>query len=131
MSTSPTTNDKAQHAHYTRVAYSYADGSNCKRSSAMVFRGRLRPEQLQLIASRLDEGLFFVPAQVGFESLHLAFTDDGGDDHWRHKLELPEREDWELDAEGYVLQAGDVRQVLATTPQMQTVTTLCGASRAS
>lgn len=59
----------------TVVAYSYADGANCKRSSQLVFRGRLKPEQLRFIVSRLDEQQFFVPTQIGFESLHFAFTD--------------------------------------------------------
>lgn len=96
----------------TRVSYSYIDGSNSKRFSSLTFRGRLTKLQLLLIESKLDEGLYFVPAQVGFESLHLAFTDDGGDDHFWHKLELGDAADWILDSEGYVLEAGDVSQVL-------------------
>lgn len=96
----------------TQVQFGYTDGANCKRSSQMTFRGRLRPEQLRLIALRLDEGRYFVPAQVGFENLRLAFTDDGGDDHPWHHIELNEECDWVLDAEGYVLDAGGVRQIL-------------------
>lgn len=98
-------------SYWTRVSYAYADGSNCKRFSSMLFSGRLTPEQLALIQHVLDDGLYFVPAQVGFESLHLAFTDEGGDDHYWHKLELGEPEHWTLDEEGFVLQAGDVQQL--------------------
>ena len=104
-------------AAYTRVSYRYVDGANCKRFSQMTFRGRLTPAQLKLIASVLDEGLYFVPVQVGFESLHFAFSDFGGDDHWWHTLELGDEEDWTLDAEGYVLQAGDISQVPAQEVQ--------------
>jgi hypothetical protein len=95
---------------FTRVRYAYADGANCKRASQMMFRGRLKPEQLRLLASRLDEGLFFLPAQVGFENLQLAFTLEG-DDHGWHRIELDDEQDWKLDDEGYVLHAGDIEQV--------------------
>lgn len=95
----------------TRVSYVYIDGSNSKRSSSMTFRGRLTKQQLLFIESKLDDGLYFVPVQIGFESLQLAFTDDGGDDHYWHKLELGNSEDWVLDSEGFVLEAGDISQV--------------------
>lgn len=104
---------KPNQLRYTRVCYAYVDGSNCKRFSAMVFRGRLTKEQLRFIAHKLDEGLYFVPCQVGIESLHLTFTDDGGDDHYWHKLEIGSEEDWVLDSDGFVLSAGDVRQIEA------------------
>lgn len=96
---------------YTVVSYRYTDGTNCKRDGRMVFRGRLTVAQLKLIQSRLDEGEYFVPAQVGFADLSFAFTDFGGDDHGWHILRLGEPEDWELDADSFVLRAGDVRQV--------------------
>lgn len=101
----------------TRVSYLYSDGSNSKRSSSITFRGRLTKQQLLFIASKLDDGLYFVPVQIGFESLQLAFTDDGGDDHYWHKLELGDAEDWVLDSEGFVLEAGDVAQVRGS-PQL-------------
>lgn len=97
--------------YYTRVAYRYVDGGNCKRFGQTVFRGRIRPEQLKFIQSRLDDGLYFVPAQVGFESLAFCFTDFGGEDHGWHTLELSEPDTWTLDAEGFVLNAGDVEQL--------------------
>lgn len=97
--------------HWTEVAYRYVDGSNCKRHSQMVFHGRLTKAQLLLIQHKLDDGVYFVPAQVGFESLLLAFTDDGGDDHAWHTLELGDEDRWVLDADGYVLSAGDVQQL--------------------
>lgn len=99
----------------TRVSYAYVDGSNSKRFSSLTFRGRLTKQQLLFIESKLDEGLYFVPVQIGFESLQLAFTDDGGDDHYWHKLELGASEDWVLDSEGFVLEAGDVSQVLGSS----------------
>ena len=99
----------------TRVSFRYVDGSNSKRFSSMTFRGRLTKQQLLFIESKLDEGLYFVPVQIGFESLHLAFTDDGGDDHYWHALELGDSEDWVLDSEGFVLEAGDVAQVPASS----------------
>lgn len=95
----------------TQVRFGYVDGSNCKRFSQMTFYGRLRPEQLRLIALRLDEGRYFIPAQVGFENLRLAFTDDGGDDHPWHVIELNDESEWVLDDKGYVLDAGGVRQI--------------------
>lgn len=101
----------ATQMHCTRVSYGYIDGSSSKRFSSMTFRGRLTKPQLLLIESKLLADMFFVPAQVGFESLHFAFTDDGGDDQYCHKLELGDSEDWVLDSEGYILQAGDVEQV--------------------
>ncbi len=99
----------------TRVAYRYVDGGNCKRFGQMVFRGRIRPEQLKFIQSRLDDGLYFVPAQVGFENLAFCFTDFGGEDHGWHTLELGEPDSWTLDAQGYVLTAGDVEQVVGSS----------------
>lgn len=104
----------------TRVGYSYCDGANCKRRSSLVFRGRLSAEQLRIISKRLDDGLYFVPAQVGFESLHLAFTDEGGDDHYWHKLELGDEATWELDQDGFVLRAGDIEQVGNELPGVDT-----------
>lgn len=92
----------------TRFAYSYADGSNCKRASSTIFRGQLTRDQLRFIVSKLDEGLYFVPAQVGLESLQLAFTDEGGEDHWWHKLELGDEADWVVDADDNIIRAGDV-----------------------
>ena len=96
---------------WTRVCFSYTDGSNCKRSSSMTFRGRLHRDQLQFIVDKLDDGLYFVPAQIGFESLHFAFSDSGGDDHSWHKMEMADPQAWVLDSEGYVLDAGAVQQV--------------------
>ncbi len=105
---------------FTRVRYAYVDGANCKRASQMVFRGRLTPEQLRLLASRLDEGLFFLPAQVGFENLQFAFTLEG-DDHGWHRIELDDEQHWTLDDEGYVLHAGGIEQVFdAATGQYAT-----------
>jgi hypothetical protein len=95
---------------FTRFSYSYVDGSNCKRHSSTVFRGRLTVKQLSFIASKLDDRKYFVPAQVGLESLHMAFTDDGGDDHYWHCLDLADSEHWTVDAEGFVVAAGDVCQ---------------------
>lgn len=97
--------------HRTELTYQFTDGSNCKRCSSMVFRGRLKPEQLRFIVSCLDENEFFVPAQVGFESLHFAFTDFASVDHAWHGLRVTKEQDWALDAEGYVLAAGAVRQL--------------------
>lgn len=102
------------HPAQTRVTYRYVDGSNSKRFSSITFRGRITPEQLRFIVHKLDEGLYFVPAQVGFESLHFAFTDDGGDDHCWHTLEVGEPDTWVLDADGFVQSAGDIEQVPAT-----------------
>jgi len=103
---------------YTRVSFGYIDGSNNKRFSSVTFRGALTAEQLKFIAHKLDDGMFFIPVQIGFESLHLAFTDDGGDDHFWHKIELDTPESWVLDAEGFVLNAGDVQQVTGPVHQV-------------
>ncbi len=99
-----------QRAHFTRVSYGYIDATNCKRFSSTVFRGRFTVEQLRFIASRLDEGEYFIPAQIGLECLQLAFNEEG-DDHYWHKLELGDESEWTLDAEGFVLQAGAVQQL--------------------
>lgn len=104
--------ESPERGHLTQVAYRYVDGSNCKRYGQMLFRGRLTPRQLEYIQHKMDDGLYFVPAQVGFENLALAFTDFGGDDHGWHTLELSDREAWQLDSDGYVLDAGDVTQVV-------------------
>lgn len=98
----------------TRVSFSYRDGSGSDRSSCMSFRGRLTVAQLQFIAGCLDEEEYFVPGQVGFESLHFAFTDNGGDDHMWHSLQLGDSKDWVTDSDGFIVKAGDIEQYVAT-----------------
>lgn len=81
----------------TRISYIYRDASNYKAGSSVVVEGEINPEQIQIIASALDEGLYFIPSQVGLDDLQgqlqgydsVDELDEDGvnpDDHPWHEL---------------------------------------------
>lgn len=95
----------------TEVVYGYTDAYNCKRRARAVFAGKLRTEQLELILNRLDEGEYFIPAQVGLSCLTQAFNDLLEVQTVWHSLRLWPKHSWQTDEEGYVLNAGAVRSI--------------------
>lgn len=58
----------------TRFAYLYRDGSNCKQYASVVLEGMLRFED---IAPFLDEGEYFIAADVDLEDLQLEWARTG------------------------------------------------------
>lgn len=81
----------------TRIDYMYRDGSNYKAYTSVVLAGAIEAHQLGMILDALDEGIYFIPSQVGLEDLQgqlQAFDsadeldEDGAneDDHPWHEL---------------------------------------------
>lgn len=106
----------------TLFSYEYRDGHNYHVSRDAVFEGRLSPEQLASIRSRLDEGTYFLPVQIGLSPLQRELGPMGEADHVWHSLEeicyttapansgpvmglvlefkdIPERDGWDLESE--------------------------------
>lgn len=79
-------------------SYLYRDGGNYKRYGEVVFAGALESGLEARLRAALDEGDYFVPAQVDVPSVYL--WDDGSgyavseDDHCWHEVEgVSEREE--------------------------------------
>lgn len=73
----------------TFVHYLYRDGSNYKSPGVVRLRGRVDYDLLRAALSNLDEGIYFVPGQVGFPDLQGRLTAYDGwtdDDHPFHEL---------------------------------------------
>lgn len=79
-------------AVYTQLTYLYQDASNYKQSEIVYLEGALSEEDLKLIESKLDEGRYFIPEQVGLPALQCRFHTgiDLEDDHVWHELLLPD-----------------------------------------
>lgn len=78
----------------TELHYLYRDGSNYKQYETIYVEGELSAEQAALIASKLDEGVYFIPADLllGIPELQARATGfPNEDDHVYHELELESR----------------------------------------
>mgnify|MGYP006924871626 CR=1 FL=1 len=61
----------------TMIKYLYRDGANYKKNNQFVLDGVLTDKQIQEILGCLDEGMYFIPAQVGLpEKRFDKFSDD-------------------------------------------------------
>ena len=66
----------------TRIDYLYRDSGNYKTYNSIVIAGTLTKEQIDSILSCLDEGEFFLPAQVGFPEERSSDYDPSCDHPW-------------------------------------------------
>lgn len=55
----------------TRIGYMYRDANNYKKYHQVVLPGTLSMSQIQDIQNCLEEGLYFIPSQVGLEELQF------------------------------------------------------------
>lgn len=106
----------------TEVVYRYTDAYNGQRKTRVVFAGKLRQEQLKYILSRLDDGEYFIAAQVGLTCLTHAFNDLLEVQSVWHSLKLWPESQWEVDEDGYVLDAGAIRVIEIGQEEASTVT---------
>lgn len=73
----------------TRIEYLYRDASNYKQFASVVLRGEITANEIHHIASCLDSGEYFIPAQVGLEELQRGMPSfpDPDTDHVWHELD--------------------------------------------
>lgn len=75
----------------TRLSYLYRDASNYKTSQTVVLAGEASEADRTLIDSRLDQGEWFIPSEVGLRDLQRDFQSGGNlyeDDHVWHELDV-------------------------------------------
>jgi len=73
----------------TQISYMYRDGANYKFPGAVVLEGPVTEEQIR---PHLHEGLYFIPGDVRFPSLHPTHCEFDGDiDHPWHELDSVEQ----------------------------------------
>ena len=53
----------------TALTYLYRDADNYKATRTVILSGALQPGDLEKIFSGLDDGLWFIPSQVGLDDL--------------------------------------------------------------
>lgn len=71
----------------TRIMYQYRDADNYKQLEEVVIAGEITKEDKALILSKLDEGMYFIPSQVGLNDLQERMCSPIGDsDHVWHEL---------------------------------------------
>jgi hypothetical protein len=72
----------------TRVHYMYRDGSNYKQYEEVVFSGEITADERRTVAAALDGNdlEWFLPEQVGLETLYDRFETHFDDDHPWHEL---------------------------------------------
>lgn len=71
----------------TRIFYMYRDADNYKQNEEIILNGEISEEEIDTIFSKLDEGLYFIPSQVGLNDLQERMCSDIGDsDHVWHEL---------------------------------------------
>jgi hypothetical protein len=70
----------------TLFTYWYRDASNYKANRTVVFAGEYTAADLELIASKLaEDGVCFIPSQVGLVDLQHALGAPSDDDHVWHE----------------------------------------------
>lgn len=70
----------------TLFTYRYRDASNYKTSKTVVFAGEYTGEDLELIQSKLaEDGVCFIPSQVGLQDLQHQLGAPSDDDHVWHE----------------------------------------------
>lgn len=70
----------------TAIEYAYRDAGNYKRFERVVLEGRISAEQIAAIRASLDDGMFFIPEQVGLTPLQTGDY-DAALDHVSHYFE--------------------------------------------
>lgn len=93
----------------TRVTYRYRDAGNCEQAHSIIVVGELAWKD---IVQYLDEGVYFIPSQVGLEDLQPHFRGGlTGSDHVWHQLR---ESDIELvdDAQTVPITAGELLERL-------------------
>ncbi len=61
----------------TRILYLYRDASNYKAQNSCVIDGLLTPEQMTQIKACCQEGVYFIPSEVGLpEERFASYTED-------------------------------------------------------
>lgn len=73
----------------TEFRYLYRDASNYKASSSCVLAGEITADDQRMIRARLDDGVAFIPSQVGLPDQQPHFLQYGplnDDDHVWHEL---------------------------------------------
>lgn len=71
----------------TDFYYTYVDQNGYKQEKTVILAGEITLEQIE---PYLDEGLYFIPSQVGLEDLQkgfLIYGPLGENDHVWHKIE--------------------------------------------
>lgn len=61
----------------TAIMYQYRDAGNYKLATRVVVAGVLGPDQVKQLLSKLDEGVYFIPGQVGLPELQPRWRDKG------------------------------------------------------
>ncbi len=82
----------------TRVSYLYRDGANNKHGNDEVMAGTLTAEQVADIRRVCDEGIWFIPGEVGLSEIQTYWRDQGyayptDNDHAWCELNDPEPTD--------------------------------------
>lgn len=66
----------------TRINYLYRDAGNYKVHNEAVICGEMTAEQEKVIMDSLDEGIYFIPRQVGLEGRRFDSYDPSVDHPW-------------------------------------------------
>ena len=72
----------------TRITYQYRDAANFKQRESVVFAGEITESERTAVLAHLDEGMWFVPWQVGLADLQARFGGLTADDHAWHELDV-------------------------------------------
>lgn len=71
----------------TKISYMYRDASNYKQCEEVIFEGEITEAEKEVILNNRDEGLYFIPSQVGLDDLQSRMTGyPNSDDHVWHEL---------------------------------------------
>lgn len=66
----------------TEISYLYRDASNYKKTTTVVINGRVTVEQIKTVLECLDEGMYFIPNQIGFPENRFEEADFAVDHCW-------------------------------------------------
>ncbi|MCX7923859.1 MAG: hypothetical protein N3B21_17885 [Clostridia bacterium] len=55
----------------TKISYLYRDGDNYKKPNSVIISGEISKNQIEEIIASLDEGLYFIPSQVGLPEVRF------------------------------------------------------------
>jgi len=86
----------------SKFGYMYRDASNYKQFGYVIFSGKPTPKDAGCVIGNLHEGDFFIPEDVGLQSLQEKFESVSIDDHPWHEIDFrtcTERSPFELTSE--------------------------------
>jgi len=86
----------------SKFGYMYRDASNYKQFGHSIFSGEFTPQDIDSVIGNLHEGDFFIPEDVGLQSLQEKFESVSIDDHPWHEIDFrtcTERSPFELTSE--------------------------------